>query len=137
VNDNLVDFADFLPTICDAANIELPETFITDGISFLPQMLGQDYTPRDWLFCHYDPQKGGFEKKRFVHNKEWKLYENGEIYNVLKDPLEQNAIAENDLNPEQKSLISAFREVFSKMVVVEAPKRPKEKKAKSDEDHDL
>lgn len=131
VNDNLVDFADFLPAMCDAANIKLPETFITDGISFLPQMLGQDYSPREWLFCHYDPQKGGFEKRRFVHNAEWKLYENGEIYNVLNDPLEQNAIAENDLNPEQKKLISNFREVFSKMVVVEVPKKPKEKKIKN------
>lgn len=137
VNGNLVDFADFLPTICDAAEIQLPETFITDGISFLPQMLGQDYTPREWLFCHYDPQKGGFEKRRFVHNKEWKLYETGEIYNVINDPLEQNILAESDLNPEQKKLISTFREVFSKMLVVEIPKKTKEKKTKDSEDDDL
>lgn len=119
VNYNLVDFADFLPTFCDAASIKLPETFITEGISFLPQMLGQDYTPREWLFCHYDPQNGGFEKKRFVHNQEWKLYETGEIYNVLNDPMEQNLIAENDLNPEQRKQIATFRDVFTKMVVKE------------------
>jgi arylsulfatase A len=119
VNDNLVDFADFLPTFCDAADIKLPETFITDGISFLPQMLGQDYSPREWLFCHYDPQKGGFDKKRFVYNREWKLYETGEIYNVVKDPMEQYPIAENDLNPEHRKLIATFRDVFPKMVNVE------------------
>ncbi len=119
VNDNLVDFADFLPTFCDAADIKLPETFITDGISFLPQMLGQDYSPREWLFCHYDPQKGGFDKKRFVYNREWKLYETGEIYNVVNDPMEQYPIAENDLNPEQRKLIATFRDVFPKMVNVE------------------
>lgn len=137
VYNNLINFADFLPTICDAVNIILPENFITDGISFLPQMLGQDYPSREWLFCHYDPQKGGFEKKRFVHNKEWKLYETGEIYNVINDPLEQNVLAENDLNPEQKQLISTFREVFSKMVVVEIPKKAKERKTKESEDDDL
>jgi len=136
VNGNLVDFADFLPTICDAASIELPETFVTDGISFLPQMLGQDYTPREWLFCHYDPQKGGFEKKRFVHNKEWKLYETGEIYNVLEDPLEQNVIAENKLTMEQLGLISTFRDVFTKMVVKEEPKQLKNKKKKNQDDDD-
>lgn len=119
VNDNLVDFADFLPTFCDAASIKLPETFIIDGISFLPQMLGQDYIPREWLFCHYDPQNGGFEKKRFVHNQKWKLYETGEIYNVLNDPMELNLIAENDLNPEQRKQIATFRDVFTKMVVKE------------------
>jgi len=138
VNENLVDFSDFLPTICDAANIQLPETFITDGISFLPQMLGQEYSAREWFFCHYDPQKGGFEKRRFVHNAEWKLYETGEIYHVINDPLEQNPIAENDLNPEQKKLISTFREVFSKMVVKEETKQPKDKKKKiQDEDEEL
>ncbi len=138
VFDNLVDFADFLPTICDAAEIILPETFVTDGISFLPQMLGREFIPRDWLFCHYDPQKGGFEKRRFVHNAEWKIYETGEIFHVSVDPLEENLISENELNNEQKQLISTFREAFTKMVVQEVPKKQKIKKSKSpDEDDDL
>lgn len=137
VNDNLVDFSDFLPTICDAAKIKLPDSFITDGFSFLPQMLGEKYTPRKWLFCHYDPKKSKWAKRVFVHNKEWKLYESGEIYHVSEDPLEKNPIAEKDLNPEQKKLISSFREVFPKMVNVEVPKPPKDKKkAKSNEDDD-
>jgi len=50
VNDNLIDFSDFLPTICDVANVSLPETFITDGNSFMPQILGEDYMPREWIF---------------------------------------------------------------------------------------
>jgi hypothetical protein len=101
-------------------------------------MLGKDYTPREWLFCHYDPQKGGFEKRRFVHNAEWKLYENGEIYHVLKDPLEQNAIAENQLSKEQRELISTFRDVFAKMIIKEETKQPKNKKNKNqDEDEQL
>lgn len=138
VYDNLIDFADFLPTICDAAEIQLPETFVTDGISFLPQMLGKEFTPRDWLFCHYDPQKGGFEKRRFVHNAEWKVYETGEIYHVSIDPLEENVISENELDEEQKQLIATFREVFPKMVVQEEPKKIKIKKPKNpDEDDDL
>jgi arylsulfatase A len=130
VFNNLVDFTDFLPTLCDAAQVKLPESFITDGRSFLPLMLGESYTSREWLFCHYDPMKSGFPKTRFVHNKEWKLYESGEIYNVINDPLEKNVIAENDLNAEQKKLIATFRDVFARMVVVEVPKPPKEKKNK-------
>jgi arylsulfatase A len=138
VNGNLIDFTDFLPTICDAAKIKLPETFITDGRSFFPLMLGQKYTPRDWLFCHYDPQKGDFPKARFVHNKELKLYETGEIFNVINDPLEKNPLAENDLNPDQIRLIATFREVFPKMVNIEEPKQKKEKKIKkTDKDDDL
>ena len=119
VNDNLIDFSDFLPTICDAANVSLPETFITDGYSFIPQILGEVYMPREWIFCHYDPGKEKYSKKRFVHNKEWKLYENGDIYYVKSDPFEKTIIEENNLNTEQKLLISTFREVFKEMQIEE------------------
>jgi hypothetical protein len=91
------------------------------------------------LFSHYDPKKGDFKSARFVHNKEWKLYETGEIYNVIKDPLEKNKIAEKDLNPEQQKLIAIFREVFKKMVRPEIAAKPvnKVKKKKGEDDDDL
>ena len=117
VNEDLIDFSDFLPTICDVGNVKIPETFITDGYSFLPPLLGKDYTPRDWIFCHYDPGKTQYPKKRFVHNKELKLYENGDIFNIKKDPLEQDKIKENDLSKEQKVLISNFKSVLEDMQV--------------------
>ncbi len=134
VNNKLVDFTDFLPTMADAANIQIPKSFITDGRSFLPLLTGQKYEGRDWLFAHYDPQKGEFNKARFVHNKEWKLYETGEIFNVAKDPEEKNVVAESSLTPDQKILINTFREVFQKMTKVEVIKTPKVKKKKSDDD---
>jgi arylsulfatase A-like enzyme len=139
INKNLVDFTDFLPTMADAANITLPAGFITDGVSLMPQVLGKNYTPRDWLFAHYDPKKGDFPSARFVHNKEWKLYETGEIYNVIKDPLEKNKIAEKDLNPEQQKLIAIFRGVFKKMVRPDLAANPviKVKKKKGEDDDDL
>jgi len=55
------------------------------------------------FFCHYDPGKEKYSKKRFVQNKEWKLYENGDIYHVKSDPLEKTRIEENDLNTELKT----------------------------------
>ncbi|MBI1343305.1 MAG: sulfatase-like hydrolase/transferase [Terrimonas sp.] len=136
VNDILVDFSDFLPTICDAAGVKIPSGFITDGISFLPKLLGQPYTEREWLFCHYDPHKGSYEKRRFVHNKEWKLYETGEIYHVTADPYEKFPVAEKDLTVEQKKLIASFREVFPKMVKTDVPKAAKTKVKKSEDEDD-
>ncbi len=137
VSDNLVDFTDFLPTICDAANIKLPSTFITDGISLMPQLLGKKFQPREWLFAHYDPHKEPFQKARFVHNKEWKLYETGEIYHVSIDPLEKNKISENDLTPELKNMMASFKSVFPKMtnvVEVAVPKVKKNKKKSADDE---
>jgi transcription initiation factor IIE alpha subunit len=69
-----------------------------------------------------------------VHNKEWKLYETGEIFNVAKDPLEKNVVTENSLSPDQKILINTFREVFPKMTKEEVIKTPKVKKKKTDDD---
>ena len=117
VNDDLIDFSDFLPTLCDVGNVKIPETFITDGYSFLPFLLGKDYTPRDYIFCHYDPGKTQYPKKRFVHNKELKLYGNGDIFNIRKDPLEQTKIEENNLSKKQKVLISNFKSVLEEMQV--------------------
>lgn len=130
ITDKLVDFADFLPTIADAANIDLPYDFITDGKSFLPLLMGQNYQPHEWLFSHYDPKKGGFPKARFVHNKEWKLYESGEIYNVINDPLEKHPIEVSKLTENQKLLISTFRDVFPQMVKRDPVKQKPDKSEK-------
>lgn len=136
VNNKLVDFTDILPTITDAAKVRLPNNFITDGRSFLPLIMGQPYVQREWLFSHYDPQKGEFKKARFVHNREWKLYESGEIFNVAKDPMEKNPIPMSSLTQDQQKLMATYKEVFSKMVKVEAVKEPRVKKKKSGDDED-
>jgi arylsulfatase A len=50
---DMVDFSDFLPTICDVANIEIPSNIPIDGISFLPQLLGKKGKPRKWIYSWY------------------------------------------------------------------------------------
>ena len=68
-----------------------PEGMIMDGRSFLPQLQGKKGNPREWIFCHYDPQWGKWKQvKRFVRDKRWKLYANGDLYDVKADTLEQN-----------------------------------------------
>ena len=123
VNDNLVDFSDFLPTITDAAGITLPPSFITDGMSFYPQLKGDFSKTREWIFCHFDPQNGEkYEQKRFVQNRDWKLYESGEFYDMHKDPYEKKPIAENALTAEVKVIKQQFQEVFGRMKVEETKK---------------
>ncbi|NOU61300.1 arylsulfatase A [Marinifilum sp. JC070] len=115
VNDNLIDFSDFLPTLCDVAGVELPNGFMTDGYSFYPQMKNEDYKARDWVFSHFDCGKEKYPKRRMVHNKEWKLYENGDIFHISEDPLEENVLSLDDLNGNEKKLISTFKEVLSQL----------------------
>ncbi|MEX2566095.1 MAG: sulfatase-like hydrolase/transferase, partial [Cyclobacteriaceae bacterium] len=80
INSNLIDFTDFVPTLLEAAGTQ-PQDHSNkwDGISFYDQLLGEKHpkNAREWIFCHYDPNWGKFEPRRFIYNTDWKLYENG------------------------------------------------------------
>jgi arylsulfatase A len=97
---DLVDFSDFVPTFAEAAGAEIPGDMPLDGRSFLPQLHGEKGNPRDWIFCHYDPQWGNHKMRRFVRDKRWKLYANGDLYDVPADTLEQNP---NPSGPEARA----------------------------------
>ena len=90
VNDNLVDFTDVLPTLMDVAASPIPGDFLTDGLSFYPQLIGEADTVRAWIFCHYAPEWGVFENSRFAQTRDWKLYEDGTFYHIAEDPEEAN-----------------------------------------------
>jgi arylsulfatase A-like enzyme len=103
INDNLVDSTDFLPTLVQAAGRTVPQSAKLDGISFYEQLLdrGKRSLTRDYVFYHYDPRPGWdkhkFQLYRFVQNKRFKLYDNGQLIDVANDPLEQHMIyAEDD-----------------------------------------
>jgi arylsulfatase A len=86
VSSDLVDSTDFLPTICDAAGIELPSELIVDGRSFLPQVRGEKGSPREWIYSWYSPR--GEALREFAFNERFKLYASGEFYDLAHDPEE-------------------------------------------------
>ncbi len=115
VNSNLVDLTDFLPTLVDAAQSTLPASFTADGISFYNQFFrSTNATTRPWVFCHY-AKNAGDAPVRFVHNKTWKLYESGEIYDIENDPEETQVLVETDLSMAGKVTMAEFRDVFDTM----------------------
>jgi arylsulfatase A-like enzyme len=100
VCDDLLDFTDFLPTLLQAAGIDPPASLAMDGRSFLPQALGQEGDPREWIFCHYDPRWGQWSLKRFVRDKRWKLYGGGSFFDLHADPLEERPLSVDQLDGE-------------------------------------
>lgn len=92
VNRDLISSVDFLPTICDAAGVSVPDR--TDGVSFLPQLNGETGTPRDWLYCWYSPRSHlDLSVREFAFDHNYKLYRTGELFDLATDPLEQQPIA--------------------------------------------
>ncbi|WP_190810681.1 sulfatase-like hydrolase/transferase [Flagellimonas sp. S3867] len=112
VNNNLIDFTDFTPTLLEVATQEKWDEKVLDGHSFYPQLVNQKYAPRDWVFCHYEPNWGKFEPRRYVHDKTWKLYENGNLFNIEEDPLEENPLQIENQPEAVKSKIKNFRNVL-------------------------
>ena len=102
VNQDLVDLTDFLPTLADLTGARLPDGVTIDGRSFAPQLLGQKGTPREWIFCHYDPRWLNFEFARYAQDKQYKLYHTGALYDYRGDPLEKSPLPQTTLTPAQE-----------------------------------
>jgi len=81
VSTDLVDSVDILPTLCEAAGVAAPAKI--DGRSFLPQLRGEKGQPREWRYCWYAP-RGAFEGE-FAANQRYKLYRNGQFYDLRAD----------------------------------------------------
>jgi arylsulfatase A len=100
--NDLIDFRDFLPTFCEMANIDLPSDFVTDDVSFLPQLQGKKGNPREWIYCWYSKFAKMDKLRELARNHKYKLYTTGEFYNVQEDFFEKNPIPLDELNEEEK-----------------------------------
>ncbi len=97
VNGDLISSTDFLPTICQAAGVEVPDN--VDGVSFLPQVRGEKGTPRQWLYSWYSPRlKADAAVQEFAFNHQFKLYRTGEFFNLVSDPEEKRPLQLNGLD---------------------------------------
>lgn len=115
VCEDLIDFTDVFPTICEAAGLEMPAGHPRDGRSFLAQIRGQEGNPREWIFCHYEPKWGGRPHRRWVMDKRWKLYDNGDFHDLVKDPDETSPLPA--IPAEAAEVAKRFQEVLDRMVV--------------------
>lgn len=97
VCSDLVDFSDFLPTLCDSADVSIPSNLNIDGRSFLPQIKGQKGEPREWIYSWYLPRRGSTSSE-WARNQRYKLYRTGEFYDLGKDVLESEPLT--DYSPE-------------------------------------
>ena len=92
VNSDLISSTDFLPTICEAAGINVPTG--VDGVSFLPQLRGEVGNPRDWLYSWYSPRQNvDLTVRECAFDQKYKLYRTGDFFDLTKDPDEKDALA--------------------------------------------
>ena len=115
VNKELIDFTDFLPTLCDGAGINRPTTPETDGKSFYPQLYGKKTEARKWIYCWYAPRQVYDEKAIvFARDRKYKLYRTGEFYDIENDFYEKSPITKPNMTGKQKKIFKALQTVINK-----------------------
>ncbi len=114
---DLVDASDFLPTLMELAERNLPKESVTDGISFAHRLFDQPGPIRDSAFFWYDSRPGWdkerFRREVFALNKDFKLYRNGRMFRLSDKPLEEievNPLQMNIADEKAKKELAAFIE---------------------------
>jgi arylsulfatase A len=100
---DMIEAADMLPTICEAAQVSVPPDIKLDGRSFLPQLRGEKGNPKDALYVWYNPSGGASAKYEFAHDAHYKLYADGRFFDTVVDDREKSPLKEADLNSEAKA----------------------------------
>lgn len=105
-------FWDVLPTLCEIANVSVPED--VDGISFLPSLLGKgEQMQHEYLYWEF-PELAG---EQAIRMGDWKAIRRNikkgnmsiELYNLKEDIQEQNNVAK-----EHPEIVAQMEELMKK-----------------------
>jgi arylsulfatase A len=111
INSDLIDFSDFLPTISEAANVDV-DSLDLDGRSFLPQLRGEKGNPREWIYSWYSRSGEVSKASVFARTHRYKLYESGGFYEIPVDYEEQNPLEVSNLDTDSKEVHKILSEVL-------------------------
>lgn len=107
-NQSVLSAVDLLPTFCELAGKELPETYKPDGESFTSIFKNNPFKRTKPLFWEWrfpivddNPNHANRWPEAAVRKDEWKLYHNSkinrtELYNIVEDPFEKNNLKETN-----------------------------------------
>ena len=116
VSDALVDFADFLPSIVEAAGATLPADRVIDGRSFLPVLRGEANSARDWIFTDFRPRFMTIPEVTFVHDRRYKLYDDGRFFDFANDVQEQSPLAGEGMTEEEAAAKAALEDAMDRVL---------------------
>ncbi len=115
VNNDLICFTYFFPTLAEIAGIQTPADLSLDGQSFAPVLRGEEAEMRDWMYVWWwafnTPNNVGGE---FARTHRYKLYFSGKFFDLASDPMEQHPLDRNTLSDEQVQMRDRLRQIIEK-----------------------
>ena len=112
--NDLIDFSDMFPTLCELSGAPLPEVDL-HGRSFLPQLLGQSGNLREWVHIQN-------KEDRHIRTKEYILNSKDELRPVVEiweDPAKPN---QNKYPEKEQAARKLLQEVFDSLGVYDNKK---------------
>jgi len=113
VSESLVDLSDFLPTLADAAGLDVPEDWAIDGVSFADELRGGEPSPRTYIYCWYQRNGVRGTASQHVRTAHLKLYADGRLFNTHNDPDEQTPLDPATLGSEDRAAYIMLREALT------------------------
>ena len=121
INEDLIAFSDFFPTLVDAAKLPAKAVKNGDGLSFWPQCLGNSGRKRDWIYGYYYPRpyaktldnKYNHYEVRYARDKRFKLYGNGDFYDTINDVMEKTPLPNSNLDAYQKAARAKLQDALA------------------------
>lgn len=105
--DDLIDFSDLMPTLCEFAGAPLPQAEV-NGRSFAPQLLGRPGNPREWIHI----QNAG---DRQVRSGEYMLNNKNQLRRVV-ELWEDPALPDENKYPEKEAAArQSLQEIFAEL----------------------
>ncbi|NND98708.1 MAG: sulfatase [Pirellulaceae bacterium] len=127
VSDLPISSVDYLPTVCEATQTEIPSNVTIDGVSLMQHLKssGQQTLQRRtlyWHFPHYRHPPGPYS---IIRDGDWKLIRwyagPTELYNLADDLGEQNDLA--DAMPAKADELTEKLEAYLNRVDAKVPQR--------------
>jgi arylsulfatase A len=101
-------FWDFLPTACEIAGIPPPEE--TDGISFLPEIVGKEQKPHQYLYWEFHERKTTDQAIRMDH---WKAVRHSPFGSIELYDLRTDIGETSDISGQHPEVVARIKALFS------------------------
>ena len=113
IYDGVVDLTDFYATFSDILNVSND----SDGKSLAHIFYGNKKNIRETVTIYYDPKWSIYVDRYrniFSQDKRYKLYKNGEFFDMKNDIFEENPLKEKDLDVNEKLIKEKLSKEVSK-----------------------
>ena len=120
VDDNLVEFCDVMPTICEVTGAKLPSNYPGDGSSIVPVFQNNaSVRKKDWIYIWYSRSGHSDRGQVMVRNKQYSLLAKTDGSNArltrYKGPFDGEKLGGSTLSQPERALKKQFKAILARL----------------------